>query len=128
MTDDYRGQHQPDLDGPGIHDADQVYDGIHDNPHWYRTGDPAADAESLAAIRAARGRPEATVRVYRAVPHGVTEINPGDWVSPSKSYARQHGTHPDDPAQDWPVISKVVPAKHLREGSGNSIHEWGYRP
>lgn len=128
MSEEYRGGHQPDLDGPGIHEAHKVYEGIHENPRWYSTGDEAADAESLAVIRSAKDRPDQMVRIFRAVPHGVTEINPGDWVTPSRSYARDHGMHPTDPSQDWPVISKVVPAKHIVEGSGNSIHEWGYRP
>jgi hypothetical protein len=125
---DYRMSHQPDLAGPGIHEADKTYPGIHDNPRWYATGDACCDAESMSVISQTRGRPDHTVRVYRAVPHGVTDINPGDWVSTSRTYAQQHGRHPEDPAQDMPVISKTVRARNLVEGSGNSIHEWGYQP
>lgn len=73
----------------------------------------------------ARGNPEHPVTMYRALPHGNTSFNTGDWVTPSLSYARQHAMHPDDPSQDMPVIKSTVPAKHLHT-DGNSIYEFGY--
>lgn len=123
----YRLSHQPDLDGPGMHEAHLTYPGIYENPNWYSQGGKT-DRESMAAIRRVRGRPDAMVTVYRSVPHGVDSINPGDWVTPSRTYAKEHGMHPTDPSQDMPVLSIRVPARHVVEGSGNSIDEWGYRP
>lgn len=127
---DYRGSHQPDLSeaAVGFHEADRLYTGVYGHPEWYGHGDPAVDRETIAQMRRARGNPDAQVTIHRAVPPGVTAINPGDWVSPSRGYAAQHGMHPTDPSQDWPVLSRTVPARHVREGSGNSIHEWGYQP
>ena len=74
-----------------------------------------------------KDKPDAMVTVHRAVPHGVTDINPGDWVTPSKSYAKQHGMHESDPKQDLPVISKKVRAADLRT-DGDSVNEFGYFP
>jgi hypothetical protein len=123
----HRMSHQPDLDGPGMHEAHRTYPGIYENPQWYTHGEQS-DRESLSAIRKTRNKPDASLRIYRAVPPGVTDISPGDWVTPSRTYAREHGMHPTDSNQDMPVISMMVPAKHVVEGSGNSINEWGYRP
>lgn len=124
---DYRGQHQADPDGPALHEAEVAYPDIHQHPEYYHHGGQAYD-ESMAAIRAARGKPDRPVTVYRAVPHGVKDINPGDWVSTSKAYATQHGMHAHDPKQDLPVISRKVPAKHLHTDGGNDVNEWGYFP
>lgn len=52
------------------------------------------------------------------------KINPGDWVSPSKEYAKREGTMDD---RKHKIIQKTVPAKHLY-CDGNGILEWGYDP
>lgn len=124
----YRGSHRPPdaSSGSPLHDVESVMPGFYENPRLYATGSPH-DAESIRVIRSSRGRPEAPVRVFRAVPRGVTEINPGDWVSTSRSYASDHGKHPTDPSLDWPLISREVAAGELHS-EGNSIHEWGWNP
>ena len=123
---EYRGQHQPDLEGPAIHEIDQLFPSdVYDRPDLYAHGDPRTAREAGRALQRSRGNPEAQVDVYRAVPHGVEGINPGDWVTTSPSYARQHGRHATDPAQDWPVLSARVAAQHVRTG-GNDVIEWGY--
>lgn len=109
-----------------MHDIESVMPDFYERPDLYRTGE-VHDRESIPAIQSVRGKPNASVRVYRAVPHGVKDINPGDWVSPSFTYAVQHGMHPTDPSLDWPVISKKVRAGELHS-EGNSIHEWGWNP
>jgi hypothetical protein len=123
---DYRMQHQADPDGAQLHDAESAYPDIHQHPEYYHHGSKAYD-ESLRVVRSVKGKPDAQVNIYRAVPHGVKDINPGDWVSTSKTYATQHGMQ-DDPKDDWPVISRKVPAKHLRTDGGNDVNEWGYFP
>ena len=53
------------------------------------------------------------------------KINAGDWVSPSRHYAKEHGeAHLNG---KYKIISKSVPAKHLFT-DGNSVHELGYDP
>jgi 2'-5' RNA ligase/GNAT superfamily N-acetyltransferase len=94
-----------------------------DNPDWGSIGEP--HEESLAAVRRAKGNPDAPVTIYRSVPHGVSHIRTGDWVSTSSQYAHEHGMHPTDASQDWPVLKATVPAKHVHT-DGNDINEWGY--
>ena len=128
--DSYRMSHQPDISGPSVSDVENLYPDIYAHPEYYWSGSKPtkADRESLAVINRVRGNPDAMVTVYRAAPQGVTTINPGDWVSLSRTYATEHGMHATDPAQDMPVISMEVPARSVVEGSGNSINEWGYQP
>lgn len=126
--DDYRGQHQPSsgTDDPGIHNLHELFgDDVYKNPHYYGHGDAKIDAEASRALRGRQGKPDSLVDVYRAVPHGVTAINTGDWVTTSPSYARQHGRQ-ESASQDWPVLHAKVPARHVATG-GNDIIEWGYR-
>jgi hypothetical protein len=99
---------------------------IHEHPEYYAHPGEGYE-ESLRAIMKARDNPEAPIRVYRGARSSVTEINHGDWVTPSKKYALQHGMHATDPKKDWPVISRVVKAKDLRT-PGDDVNEWGYYP
>lgn len=126
----YAGGHQPPATGAPLHDLlatehypRNVYDELHHYTHM--SGQQPADQEAVAAVKAYRGKPDAMVTVHRAAPAHVTHINPGDWVSTSRSYCEQHAKQGDDPSQDWPVHSARVPAKHLANG-GNDILEWGY--
>jgi 8-oxo-dGTP pyrophosphatase MutT (NUDIX family)/GNAT superfamily N-acetyltransferase len=130
-------------------------DDIYTHMHYYGDGEDAWDRESQSAIKAAhkdRGLPgtplhqqltdkygqdyadrknarrqngDHLVTIYRAAPKGLTSIGTGDWVSPSGSYARQHGVHATDPHKDWPVYRAKVPAKHVR-WAGDSLNEFGY--
>jgi hypothetical protein len=92
----YRGEHTtpgPDYGAP-LHDLTQmmpsdVYDPI--GKRLYGMGDPRIDSEVFSALRAVRNSPNAFVRAYRAVPSNVDAINPGDWVTTSKTYAKMHG-------------------------------------
>ena len=132
-------------------------------------------AQSLSAILAAKGNPDAKVKVYRAVPRYEkqdadrinkineeinklvsesvrfsklggdinandakikelqaqlpkelnTTINAGDWVTPSRTYARMHGE--SALLGVYKILSKSVPASHLFT-EGNSLSEFGYNP
>ena len=99
-------------------EAGLSFPGLYDNPRLYTSGLSGdwgrADSESILAISRARSNPETMIRIYRAVPLGITDINPGDWVSPSKTYATLHGMHPTDPTRDMPVINSLVLAKEIR--------------
>jgi len=126
----YRGSHQApqsDYGAPG-HDLTSMYPEDVYGPNgvqYYGTRDPM-DYASFGVVRKMRGNPDAEVTVYRAVPKGTKDINPGDWVTINKEYADFHGSSwVDDGSYD--VISKKVKAKHIFT-EGNSIHEWGYDP
>ena len=126
----YRMGHRPDDTGPPMHDVESFYPNIYERPELYNNGgrdNRAKYTESLQHIQQVKGKPDAPVTMYRAVPKGVTSINPGDWVSTSRIHATQEGTHPTDPKQDMPVISQKVRAKDLRT-PGDDVNEWGYYP
>lgn len=126
---DYRMQHRPpDADfGAPLHDLAKVYpEDIYTHPHYYDGGEPGyREAHSIA--RRVKGQPDAKVTIYRALPaeYAHQGFRPGDWVSTSKEYARQHGMHNEDSQHDWPVIRTTVPAKHLQT-NGDSLLEYGY--
>lgn len=94
--------------------------------HYFGMGDEyiKADRESLQAINRAKGKPNAMVTVYRAIPKDAkgTAIGNGDWVTTSKEYAKEHGNHALN--GDYKIVSRLVPAKQLFN-NGDSIHEWG---
>ena len=158
-AEEYQGQHTPPEDAAPLHDllAEGTWfpDDVYTHPQFYVHGDDDVVAESLAAIREARGKPDALITVYRSVPPGVTSINTGDWVSLSRAYAENHGAERDreywdadrewtiegptpettasgvgqwvsyDKPRDWPVVEAKVPARLILNG-GNDLIEWGY--
>ncbi len=120
---DYRMQHQPAESGEPMHAIKDTFPDIHKHPEYYHHGGRSYD-ESMSAIRMAKDKPEAQVTIYRSVPRHVTSINDGDWVTPSRQYAKQEGYLDNVPTK---VLSMKVPAKHLRT-EGNDVNEWGYFP
>lgn len=88
----------------------------------YGFGDRMIDSEWRIAALKTRGKPNAEVEIFRAVPKGVKDINSGDWVSTSKTYAKQHGE--TTLGGDYEIISKKVPAKTL--STEGYPYEYGY--
>jgi hypothetical protein len=139
-TDDheYWGSHQPNIEGPGAHEVDQIYPDYYERPALYHSFFPRGSSadrefpennryhrETRQALMKVRGKPDALMRMYRAAPHGVEHINTGDWVTPSEQYARVHAYQTEHSADDWPVLHADVPAHHLR-AAGDYIPEFGY--
>jgi hypothetical protein len=128
--DNYRGSHKAPSgeSGEGSLDAmDRTYpEDIYsvNGARYYGTREKS-DAEMISIIQNLRGKPDELVSVYRAVPKGTKgEINAGDWVTPSKAYARLHGGRWEEGMR---IIEKKVPAKELFT-EGNSIYEFGWSP
>lgn len=125
----YRGEHttpSPDYGAP-LHDLtrlmpEDVYGPI--GKRLYGLNDPRIDNEVFAAIRSARNSPDALVRTYRAVPSNVSVINPGDWVTTSKEYARLHGE--SALRGDYKIIEQKVKAKELY--TAGDPQEFGWHP
>lgn len=125
----YRISHQP-TGGSQLHnlaDGATFPSDVYDNLRSYASLDGADDtaahlAESLAAIRAVRAKPDAPVTIYRAVPPGVESIERGNWVTLSRSYAQTHAR-----GTDLIIIESTVPASTIEAG-GNDVIEWGYFP
>lgn len=121
----YRGNHRPpalgDDVGSPMHDlTHNLPSDVYDRPGLY-TGHN--EPELRRQIRSARGKPEAPVKMYRALPEAHHAINPGDWVTPSLSYARQHA---ESEGPGLHVIAAPALAKHLVT-HGDDLQEFGYQ-
>lgn len=194
-VEDYRGSHTSPAreEGGSLDDPTTMFGGDDiygpDGLRYYGSGghDPEtdrADRESLAVIRAARGKPNKMVTAYRAVPNHKTNaekiedlelgkreylrrdivparfeyvagsnfyewaseqiehlqkqeevetpdvsIKPGDWVTLSRSYAKQHGTSNLGGYRDktaFKIVSKKVRAGDLF--TDGDLNEWGWSP
>lgn len=105
----------------------------------YSNRNEAADSESFFKIRKAidsiqnqikkygRVKHMPSVCVYRAVPKSVKEgslQSDGQWVTPSRAYAKQHGQSRFGPGE-YRIIKEPVPADSLWF-NGDSINEWGF--
>ena len=176
----YRGEHKaPDQEGGspfhevtrGVYPPDFYTLSFDKALQYYGSGDDVSDRESLSTILSAKGKKNAKVKVYRAVPkytvqvdpekvkeiedriekysklarqnpwsedfknqleqalserpQQITAINAGDWVTPSRSYAIDHGEGALN--GEYRILSKSVPASHLFT-EGNSLSEFGYNP
>jgi hypothetical protein len=130
--DDYRIQHQaPDAEsGAPLHELNgnnnAIFpDDVYTHPHYYADMSSPADQEAVSVMRRVRGNPDAKVKIYRSLPaeHAHRGFQPGDWVSTSKTYARDHGRQ-TDPKDDWPVIRTTVRAGDLH--SEGYLTEYGY--
>lgn len=89
----------------------------------YGLGNRAVDHEWYMAALKAKGNPDAEVTIYRAVPKGVKEINSGDWVTTSKTYAKDHGENALN--GEYEIIAKKVKAKSL--STEGYPYEFGYK-
>lgn len=99
----------------------------HLGPRYYASG-MDYDGEAFSIARAAKGRRDKQVRIYRAIPRSLpknTQINPGDWVAIVRKYAVDHGESALN--GDYRIISKLVSARDLFTDA-DSIQEWGYDP
>lgn len=110
-----------------IRDADLVPADYWTHPQYYLT-DPAEKAawrEVKSAFANFDRDPSATITVYRAVPKASkgAAMRNGDWVSPSRQYAQQHGI--SNLRGGFKVISEEVPLSQLY-WDGNSIAELGF--
>ncbi len=131
---DYRGFHKSPgpPDNAPIYDLTILYpeDIYSDNGAKYYGGGISRvySDEMINLFRSIRGKPDAMVKIYRAVPATEKQeysINPGDWVTPSKYYAKLHGE--SNLNGKYKIIFKTVPAKTLFS-EANSIFEFGYHP
>ena len=128
-SEDYRGQHgAPDKDsGSPLWNVEGAYpkDFYSSQGFSYYRPYEDYDMESYSIIKACYGRRDKQVKVYRAVPKNVSQINVGDWVTISRQYAVDHGE--SALKGEYKILSKAVPARDLFT-SGDSFHEWGYDP
>lgn len=130
---DYGMQHRPPSPDGGApaHDVTkggEIYpDDFYSSKglNYYGTGDTAADKQSYDILKKLKGKPDATVMIYRAIPKSekADKINSGDWVTLSKIYAENHGEHSLD--GNYKLLSKEVKANEIFT-NGDSLNEFGY--
>jgi hypothetical protein len=139
---DYRGEHTapgPDSGKP-MHNLTDVYpDDFYSSKgfkYYADYGEPY-DLSSWQKTVAAKGNPEHSVSIYRAIPKDAYDqamkaenpigemIKPGDWVTISKEYARDHGENVLN--GKYKIAARKVKAKDIYT-NGDSIHEWGWHP
>lgn len=129
--DDYRGVHRAptgkfeegSIDAMNRTYPDDLYS--KDGARYYGDGNIATDSQIHRLIVSLKGKPDSDVKIYRAVPKGATaDINPGDWVTPSRAYAKMHGGRWE---QGTDIIFKTVKARELFT-EGNSLYEFGWSP
>ena len=132
----YQGQHKPpmrdsgaplsDVTGGGKIYPEDVYSA--NGQKYYGDGSPR-DGASFAIVNQFKGKPNASVTIYRAVPSSekvsAKNIQKGDWVTINREYAKEHGEGTLN--GDYKIISKKVKASDIFT-NGDSIHEWGYDP
>lgn len=88
----------------------------------YGIGNRLIDSEWRIAALKARNKPDELITIYRAVPKGVKDINSGDWVTTSPTYAKWHGENVLD--GEYQIVKKSVPAKTL--STEGYPYEFGY--
>lgn len=132
LEDDYRGVHRAptsDVSNASLDDLEEVFPDIYtpNGLRYYGTGEPY-DRKTISLMHRARGKPDASITVYRAVPVGVEndKLNKGDWVAITKEYAKFHGDSWVDDGE-YKIIEQKVKVGHIYS-DGNSIHEYGYDP
>jgi len=123
---DYRGEHEaPDPEGGApLHAVESMMPDYYTHPHYYFTHTDG-DYDASAVIQGARDKPWRYIYVYRAVPKSVREIQPGNWVTTVRSYARDHIRNAL--RGQGKVIKRKVRAAELFT-DGNSHFEWGWHP
>lgn len=120
---DYRMAHRPSEDYGNASDFERNMSDIFDHPNWYLDMTEPYNIESLNALRKVRNNPEGKLKIYRATPGD--EINPGDWVTPSKKYAKEHLKRSLD--GKGKILEMTVKAKDVLF-AGDDINEFGYFP
>jgi len=136
---DYGMSHRPSLGGGTEGDMDgasldNVSNGIYPDDVYsprgvqiYGTGYKELDKQAHALIMEYRGKPEKSITIYRAIPKDVStsKISGGEWVTPIKQYAVQHGQ--SNLNDNYQILTREVKAKEIFT-SGDSWLEWGYAP
>ncbi len=124
----FRMAHRPpEADyGAPLHDLSNAYPDYDTRPNLYTHSTYVGSSAAMATAIRVKGKPDAQVPIYRAAPHGVDQINPGDWVTTSHAYAKMHASYGcPHCGKDMPVISGRAKASDLHS-SGDLITEYGY--
>ena len=120
---DYKMWHRPSQEYGDGSNFEANMSGVFEHPEWYMDMSKAYNKESLEALRKVRNNPDAEITVYRATPGN--DINPGDWITPSKKYAEFHNESQLDGKGN--IVEKKIKVNEMLWG-GDDINEFGYYP
>lgn len=118
----YQMEHRPTKNGVGydITSTDSIGKDIYTNPENYVDMSLKHNQESYNALVDIRDNPNAEVIIYRASPKN--ELNEGDWITLSKSYAEMEAKKENVPVNEFKVKAKDI------QFAGDDINEFGYFP
>jgi hypothetical protein len=133
VADDYKMAHRPPSEkyGARLDDLTQMFpEDIYGDAklaaRYYGHGLGELDRRAVKIAQQFRGKPDAEVTIYRAVPKGTAkDIGAGDWVTLDRDYAAHHGDGPL--GGDYDIIERKVKVAELFT-SPDSIHEFGWHP
>lgn len=126
---EYGMSHRPTWEGmptaSDLLEGDTLPRDVYEHPEWsiasgrnFKT-DKAAQ-ESWSALQKIRNKPDAEITVYRATRK--KELNPGDWITFSKEYAKDSVEGAAEKVYDFKVKARDVLF------AGDDINEFGYYP
>lgn len=136
IEDDYRGEHESPDKESGAPLFNVCLNGIYPNDfygsngfRYYADTGEAADQQSFNIVQSYHNKPNAPIKIYRAVPTyiagvDIKKINPSDWVAICRRYAVEHGR--DNLKNSYRIITRTVFARDLF--TDGNISEWGYYP
>jgi hypothetical protein len=123
---DFQMRHRPPMDLESGAPLSRLYDiypeDVYTQPRVYASTPEELDVAPIA--RRVRDRGDEIVDVFRATPRWVSDINPGEWVTPSYRYALRHADlirRPDNPTV---ILAGKAPARNLLT-EANSLAEFG---
>lgn len=126
VEEDYRLSHRPTETGANasnISSTGSIPSDVYEHPEWYFSMSEKSYQESFNVLKKVRNNPEAEVKIYRASTKN--ELNEGDWITLSKTYAEEHNERSLD--SKGKVYEYTVKAKDI-QFAGDDINEFGYFP
>lgn len=128
-VEDYRGDHKAANSESGAPIWNVSLNGIFPKDFYQGRGHEYLytqhDREAYNIVAHLHGKPNRSLIVYRAVPKdSKIRINSGDWVTPVKKYAIEHGE--SNLGNEFRITQKTVNARDLF--TDGDLSEWGYDP
>lgn len=122
---DYQMGHRPTETGATVDNitlnGDVMPNDFYTHPHYYADMNDQSYKESYKAILNVKDNPNAEIEIYRAGVNG--ELNNGDWVTLSKTYALEHSNSEfGDNAQ----VNKYTVNVSNVHFAGDDINEFGF--
>lgn len=96
---------------------------MYEHPELYFQMNEKYSKESMSVLNKIRNNPDADITIYRATTGN--KINPGDWITLSKEYAKLHNEHSLQGKGN--ILEMKVKAKDI-QFAGDDINEFGYFP